>query len=313
MKKRGVFVFLVCIFICFNFFTAYGGTRVIGKAIPSDVVVEMNGVLMPSYAVNGEIGVIAEDLELCGFTVEYNNDERMLRLDYQKENQIITQSMLSDQIKLVTLNIYETDVKVNLSCGEAETEISSYNVGGETIVLVKDIGVFADVVWSDEKRVSVVMIPISNWTIDLPCRTFDDTLPLTEGVSHFTISMKKQQDGTWYTEAENEKYFEMCTLSGGTRRDLELRFGFYYFESLNVNIGGLQKMLGPMINERYQKLIHKDTTFANEHMNLLIDGEKKNVIFVKEQGGNNHVDYVFRFEGTTKNLEDIETIEIKFG
>ena len=48
-------------------------------------------------------------------------------------------------------------------------------------------------------------------------------------------------------------------------------------------------------------------------MNLLIDGEKKNVIFVKEQGGNNHVDYVFRFEGTTKNLEDIETIEIKFG
>ena len=83
MKK--VIALILCILLCTGVCQARVGD-VIGAAYHTDIVAYINHWAIPSYAVNGQSVIVAEDLNYCGFDVVWNNNTRSLSITTNTEN-----------------------------------------------------------------------------------------------------------------------------------------------------------------------------------------------------------------------------------
>lgn len=129
---------------------------VIGYTTYTDIKAYINHYAIQSFNVDGYTVVVAEDLKKFGFSVEYNDADRSLRIERDPNVRTITRS--DNEIPTETspkllgkpaFEILETDIKTYVN-GE---EVKSYNIGGKTAINMNDLSAFGGVVFDQTYRV----------------------------------------------------------------------------------------------------------------------------------------------------------------
>ena len=81
MKKRFILLFVFCCCIICISDTAYAA-KIIGQATYTDIVTYVNDLPIPTYDINGQTVIVAEDLEHYGFDVQYQNEYRIFDITF---------------------------------------------------------------------------------------------------------------------------------------------------------------------------------------------------------------------------------------
>ena len=120
-----------------------------GTAYNTDIVVYINNYAIPSYAVNGQSVIVAEDLKNFGFDVRWNAEERSLYID-RNTNNSVTEMHVAKLEKSGTRfsDILSTDIRV-FAHGNQPT---SYALNGYTMIPVEELSTFGELNWVENER-----------------------------------------------------------------------------------------------------------------------------------------------------------------
>lgn len=135
---------------------------VIGHALHTNIVAQINGHALRSYNVNNRTAVVAEDLARYGFKVTWDDGTRTLSVErdmdekgnvkdprnyppYEKEE-------LLEPAGSPAESILATDI-VAYVAGE---QVESFNIDGETLIWLSDLSRYGTVTWDAEKWIANV-------------------------------------------------------------------------------------------------------------------------------------------------------------
>ncbi len=149
--KKSISILLVIVCLCsFNFVVAQAkvGDR-IGEALNTDIVAYVNHYAIPSYAVNGQSVVVAEDLRNFGFDVVWDGENRALYITRNQNTDVQTMQVDKSAVTgSVFADILETDIRVFAN----DKQITSYAMNGYTMIPIEELNMFGEVTWSNEER-----------------------------------------------------------------------------------------------------------------------------------------------------------------
>lgn len=155
MFSRRKFVLIIVLLFLVLPLAAHGekmevGT-VIGKVMSTDIKTYINGYQIPSMNIDGSTVIVAEDLRGYGFDVIWDPAKRDLRIteNLSKEFKPITIEN-SDATKTGKIlgDVLYTDIKTYIH----GREIQSYNIGGYTTLLLRDLEEWGKIIWDEDKR-----------------------------------------------------------------------------------------------------------------------------------------------------------------
>lgn len=157
MGKRLIFLILCFVFLLQPAALAKPGD-VTGAARYTDIVAYINNRPIPSYSVSGYTVIAAEDLRYYGFSVEWNESDRSLRISRDMTNNNITpvggvyRYGRYDGLKFA--DILETDIRTYLS-GKS---IEGFNIGGTTMIYLNSLSECGIVKWNEEQRAAELIL-----------------------------------------------------------------------------------------------------------------------------------------------------------
>lgn len=128
-------------------------SNITGYTLYTDIVASINDYSIASFNIDGYTAVVAEDLANYGFDVEWNPNERAVYITRGAYNTvastyvapIVSESLVGKK----AYNILSTDIKAYIN----GNLVTSYNIGGRTIVYFDDLGVFGDITYSEFYRI----------------------------------------------------------------------------------------------------------------------------------------------------------------
>ena len=123
-------------------------------ALFTDIVAKIDGHPLPTYIVDGNAVVAAEDLVGYGFTVRWNAAKRTLRITREAPPPEVwpddAPALSGHEPGERFRRILQSGVRTYVD----GTEVDSYNIGGKTLVCMKSLSVFGKSVWDGNARVS---------------------------------------------------------------------------------------------------------------------------------------------------------------
>ena len=172
------------------------------------------------------------------------------------------------------------------------------------LIFVESLKTLGDVTWyPEERKVKYSYVP--NWEYLVP---YDVESDKSGNISDFNITLTKNADGKFDITGKNYEYLYNFKISGG--RD-KLKFGFSIYMDVSEQTSELSKLFSPMLNWDKGEFIKEDTSFANQHMKVYVNGELIPITYVEGSAGNGHTDYIFTLDKEITNLNDIKTIQIE--
>lgn len=150
MKKMVPILLTMVILISCSTILAQAKTGdVIGSALHTDIVVYINNYAIPSYAVNGQSAIVAEDLRNFGFDVIWDNYSRSLTIN-RNSNPYVKPMQVEKGYKTGShfTSILETDIKV-WALGR---KLTSYAINGYTMIPAEELTMFGTVTWKENER-----------------------------------------------------------------------------------------------------------------------------------------------------------------
>lgn len=127
----------------------------IGTAYHTDIVAYINNCAIPSYAVNGQSVIVAEDLRNFGFDVVWNPYNRTLTIsrngNYYVSPMYVDKSYTSGA---KFTNILETDIRVYAG----GRQLTSYAMNGYTMIPMEELTMFGSVNWVPADRALVMTV-----------------------------------------------------------------------------------------------------------------------------------------------------------
>lgn len=122
---------------------------VVGSALHTDIVVYINHYAIPSYVVNGQSVVVAEDLRNFGFDVIWNAYNRTLTIN-RNSSKVVNPMYVGKGYTTGTkyANILSTDITV----WAAGKRINSFALNGYTMIPVEELTMFGSVNWIANER-----------------------------------------------------------------------------------------------------------------------------------------------------------------
>ena len=150
MKKIiAVVLCAVLMLSCFSMVASAKVGDVIGLALHTDIVAYINHYAIPSFAVNGQSMIVAEDLRNFGFDVIWNQWDRTLKI-YRNHQTKVNKMQFAKTGRSGSkfANVLETNIKVYAN-GKL---IPSYNIDGYTLIPMEELYVFGPVFWVPEER-----------------------------------------------------------------------------------------------------------------------------------------------------------------
>ena len=124
---------------------------VIGNVLYSDITAYINGSAIPTSVINGKTLVVAEDLARYGFDVVWNNNDRSLRVELNKNkkiNPIPVEKDTTHKPGTFKCNYLYTDIKTYLS-GEV---VESYAIDGRTLIDFELLKKYGKISWDGKTR-----------------------------------------------------------------------------------------------------------------------------------------------------------------
>ena len=159
-KNKSLIILLVAILTIMAIFPLGASAAigdVTGSALKTDIVTYINNYPIPSFDINGNIAVVAEDLSAYGFLVLWNDDERTLTIQRNDTTEIYpipTKKAAKSEVGKYFTDILETDIRVFVG----ENEVESFCMNGYISIYVDSIGSYGFVQWVDWMRALKVWI-----------------------------------------------------------------------------------------------------------------------------------------------------------
>lgn len=149
--KRLLSAALAAITVLLSFGTVYASDAL--YCYNSDIVAYIDGKPIKSYNIEGNTGIVAEDLYDYKFRVNYWDAYRLLVVNYVKGDRKeyranYVPEPLDEPVGSIAGQIYPSDISVRVG----STYVKGYNIGGKTIILIDELKEFGEVVWNPEKR-----------------------------------------------------------------------------------------------------------------------------------------------------------------
>lgn len=172
MKKTiCTLLIIIQLFMLTNVSAAVGD--VIGYACVTDITATICGAQIPSFNVNGDTYIIAEDLADYGFNVVWHPEDKLIAISRNTDVCDIYTSYVKpyvspSEIGLPAYEILATDINaaVNgfyLGSQLNGKQVNAYNINGRTIIPFDILGIFGNVRWNPDKReISLSVIGINN-------------------------------------------------------------------------------------------------------------------------------------------------------
>ena len=203
MKKLLAFILAVTVIMSAFAMVAQAGVGdIIGTALHTDIVVYINHYAVPSYIVNGQSVIVAEDLVNFGFDVIWNGNARTLDIK-RNSNQYVNIMHVG---KGYTKGTKYTDIRsTDIAVYADGKKVTSYNINGYTMIPVEELTMFGEIIWVPGERA------LKMWVEGL------DMLKARQPVSHKTYNGTSIPDFGWITGA-------VCAREAGSVYDY---FGDY--------------------------------------------------------------------------------------
>lgn len=237
-----------------------------------------------AYKINGSNYVLAEELNYYGFDVKWDPETWSLHIFRNKEKNI--DIFPADKINVLKSNfvksrsIYKTDIVTYIG----DRKVEAYNLGGETVVKVRDLSEYAYIYWNNEEilgRGQADLFPMNKGVL-ISLLSFELFEKYDEN-----ISLCKKIRGTNYQEAgylESDPTYEPSWV--GNINFVEYS-GELNFEGLRDGIG---KEIVSYDNQGYPYYEFKISNWKNNGMNeksihSIVDGfnktgNKKQIFYV---------------------------------
>ena len=139
MKKINVAFIILIVAICLSN-TAFSES-VKGHIYSTDILAFVNGKPIESYNIGGRTVIIAEALDDYGFTHEYDDSERVLKVkSYFNKGTDRKVNIERGKVGEILGNVYKTDIKVYYN----GILVDGYNIGGRTCICIEDLGDLTD-------------------------------------------------------------------------------------------------------------------------------------------------------------------------
>ncbi len=184
MKKLITTLLLTTLILsCFAGITASAKVGdVIGTALNTDIVAYINHYAIPSYAVNGQSVIVAEDLRNFGFDVAWDGYNRTLTITRNGSPWVTPMNFSKDGAPNTSFaKLLSTDIKVYAS----GIQIPSYAINGYTMIPMEALNMFGEVYWVANERA------IKLWVDGLTIR---DTKQVVDGYEIFAA-----MDGIYFS------------------------------------------------------------------------------------------------------------------
>ena len=307
MVKRKIFAVMLIFTVLISSFDVYGVPNVSGKILSTDIVAYINGIPIKSYNIDGYTGIVAEDLEKYGFNVEYNNEFRLLRVNYYEDSKKeITADYVPEKNTLpvgaFVSNVYKTDIVTEVN----NKEVTSYNIGGRTVILIDSLSCYGDVLRNPEKR-TVSFEYVAPWEINIEN---DYTKDRSKEISDFTVELTTDGQGGFNVSGKNREYLTYMSL--GYNKADGLLFNFSIYMDVNPQTGYILGALNDILNIDKEGNAVEDASIAGDHIKFYINGEYVPVKYVKGGGGNGHSDFYFYLDKEIRSINDIKSFKAEF-
>lgn len=137
MKRAKHYIFCaLLITVCFALTVSAVALRVVDRVLATDIRAFIDGYEIPSYNISDRLGVVAEDLRGYGFDVIWNAEARTLSVTKNDKGVTSPIDMSTfDASSNASLPVYETNIVTYID-GE---EVESYNIGGYTIIYLREL------------------------------------------------------------------------------------------------------------------------------------------------------------------------------
>lgn len=293
MKKIISIILLSCIFATMSV-SSYAKDNVCGEVLNTDIKAYINGNPIKSYNINGWTGIKAEDLREYGFNVEWDADERSL-------------SIIKNPIEKCTSNyqfehnnypvgshaayVYKTDIKTFLE----GKPVSSFNIGGWTIIYIDELQIYGDVIWDPQKREISYRSSIP-WQINImPYYILSQEHSIGNGDDYMIKSINgsfTKKNDTFYAVGENLSHINEVKLTYDKEQG-GLIFSFSMTGQHLIYDEYLSDLCNNMITVEHGSKVQKFPTFVNEHVRICINEVIVPICEVWQNKGNNNKDFYF--------------------
>lgn len=131
---------------------------VVGYALYTEIVAEINEKPIASYNVDGRTAIMVQDLAQYGFEVVWNQEARATNIwmqevaqgqDMEDGTEFVPQPP-EGAVGTIAYPIYASDIKVYVAGEEKE----SFNIGGHVMIYLSDLAAFGDVIWHQEEQIA---------------------------------------------------------------------------------------------------------------------------------------------------------------
>ena len=144
----------IMMFVCTTGVGAANIGDVVNSTLYTDIVAKINGQDIASYNVDGFTVVVAEDLANYGFSVEWRGDERALYITKNEAMTAVASNYVAPKIAASKVgkkayDVLYSDIKTYMD-GQL---ITSYNIGGKTVVYFDELGRYGQIAYDDGARV----------------------------------------------------------------------------------------------------------------------------------------------------------------
>ncbi len=120
------------------------------KTAVSDIQAYINFVFIPSFNYEGSTYIVAEDLSQYGYDVVWDGTARTLKIARKADKAVIASEASNPSVSYTIEASDVTTLLYNKDTNGYDT-ITSYNIGGKTIVKITDIG--GGATWDPVERI----------------------------------------------------------------------------------------------------------------------------------------------------------------
>ncbi len=141
---------IICLVLCLCTLCTGAQAQCIGAVYATDILAYIDYMLVPSYNIGGNTVVKVRDLENYGFMVNWDEASKTVNFyrDFSKPVEPLVPAVETRPVGTKVYDVYATDIRTFYR----GVEIPSYNIGGATTVLLRDIAMVGGVQFDAESR-----------------------------------------------------------------------------------------------------------------------------------------------------------------
>lgn len=173
INMRKIVSILIVTMISASLMSVPARAAVIGAVYGSDIGVMIDSQPIKSYNIDDNMYVIAEELRSYGFNVDWDADNRTLKV--YKNGKLARTTLDIDEINIkksdnVTkdkiFDIYSTDIKTYV----ANDPVNAKSIDGQIMIKVRELERYGKVTFNEEKRLRrwILQSLVLNGTLSMP-------------------------------------------------------------------------------------------------------------------------------------------------